>query len=386
MVRDMAKHKANRMKDAAKHHSSISAYVTRNSARPNAAAATNSTNTNNNDTPGRSVTNNVATSSAEDGTAPGEVDVASVTAPAPDADVNVANNNDQIATTNNNNAAAQDDTTTNTAAQDSDNGDNDDVKKEIDNAVNYRGRARTGRFDMYTTARPLCKWCRSVDCVSRDGWMQSPRRAHSRTRNVALLGRKYKCTVRRDAKLRPYRFRSIDTQVIEQSHDYVQMVWRMEGFDCSHKSAISLPLLRDLRSTVVQGLSINGFRHTILQQQREHHLMVSIQWRSYIHHVRKYPRIGFTESMIKDFPDFDSDEYDQTLPSVSWLIRRVVLMMESDNEYKKRRMQMIDGRHLSGDHSFKLTKCVMSGGCKAFCAIYCVLNEYSQVVAWWFTN
>jgi len=49
-------------------------------------------------------------------------------------------------------------------------------------------------------------------------------------------------------------------------------------------------------------------------------------------------------------------------------------------------MQMVDGRHLSGDRSFKLTKCVMSGGSKAFCAIYCVLNEYSQVVAWWFTN
>ena len=93
----MAKHKANRLKDAAKEHSSsISAYFTRNSARPNAAAATNSTNTNNNDTPGRSVTNNVATSTAEDDTALGEVDVASVAAPAPapDADVNVANNND----------------------------------------------------------------------------------------------------------------------------------------------------------------------------------------------------------------------------------------------------------------------------------------------------
>lgn len=66
---------------------------------------------------------------AEDDTALGEVDVASaVTTPAPDADVNVANNNDQITTTNNNNnAAAQDDLTINTAAQDNDNGDNDDV-------------------------------------------------------------------------------------------------------------------------------------------------------------------------------------------------------------------------------------------------------------------
>ena len=88
----MAKHKANRLKDAAKEHSrSISAYFTRNSARPNAAAAQNSTNADtddNNDTPERPVTNIVAaTSTAEDGATLGKVDVASVTDVAPDAGV-----------------------------------------------------------------------------------------------------------------------------------------------------------------------------------------------------------------------------------------------------------------------------------------------------------
>ena len=49
-------------------------------------------------------------------------------------------------------------------------------------------------------------------------------------------------------------------------------------------------------------------------------------------------------------------------------------------------MQMIDGKHLSGDHSFKMTKCIMSNGSKTFTAMYTLMNEYGQVVAFWFTT
>ena len=128
----MKNHKASQLKDAAKEHSrSIRAYLTRNSARPNAAAAQNSTNadTDDNDIPEHMMTNNAAaTSTAEDGATLGEADLASVTAPSPYADVNVANNNDQLATTNNN-AAARDNTTINTAGQDNNNGNNDVSKR-----------------------------------------------------------------------------------------------------------------------------------------------------------------------------------------------------------------------------------------------------------------
>ena len=242
--------------------------------------------------------------------------------------------------------------------------------------------------NMYSNCAPPCKWCKSSECVVRDGWMQLPRRGHSRTRNVAILGRRYYCSVRKKAGL-PYNFRGIDKEVIDSSPDYVQMIWRMHGFDLSHKSAIYLPLLREMRSAVVQGLSVNGFRNVLIQQLREYHLMVSIQWRSYVDHIRKNPPImqpGTIEAMMKDFVEFDSDEYDQTIPSLSWLIQRMTLLMESDETYKKRRMQMVDGKHLSGDHSFKLTKCVTSGGSKPFTAIYCLMNEFGQVVAWWFTS
>ena len=116
----------NRPKDASKHSSSISVYFTRNSARPNAAAAQNSTNadTDDNDIPEHMMTNNAAaTSTAEDGATLGKADLASVTAPSPYADVNVANNNDQLATTNNNAAAR--DNTKNMAGQNNNNGNND---------------------------------------------------------------------------------------------------------------------------------------------------------------------------------------------------------------------------------------------------------------------
>ena len=60
--------------------------------------------------------------------------------------------------------------------------------------------------------------------------------------------------------------------------------------------------------------------------------------------------------------------------------------MELDESYKQKRMQMMDGKHLSGDHSFKLTKCVLSDGSRPFTAMYCLMNEYGQVMAWWFTT
>ena len=57
-----------------------------------------------------------------------------------------------------------------------------------------------------------------------------------------------------------------------------------------------------------------------------------------------------------DFFEFDSKEYDQTVPSCSYLIEVVVAIMESDATYKMRQMQMVDGKHLSGDHSFSCSQ------------------------------
>lgn len=86
------------------------------------------------------------------------------------------------------------------------------------------------------------------------------------------------------------------------------------------------------------------------------------------------------------FAEFQSMMYHQPTPSNQYLISRAILLMESNAEYKMRRMQLVDGKHLSGDHSFKVAKCVIAGGSKAFTAMYIIMNEFGQVVAWWFTT
>ena len=168
------------------------------------------------------------------------------------------------------------------------------VKKKIDDAVNYQGRGNSGRFigqfptefkgivspskdaighfpvrsgvlemadfcypdlfvwypeaefqRMYPRGVPPCKWCGSDSrCVMRYSWMPAPRRGHSDTRNTAILSRVYYCATRKSSGMKPYFFSGIDKEVINNSPDYVKMRWRMDGFDISHRSAISLSVLR----------------------------------------------------------------------------------------------------------------------------------------------
>lgn len=69
-----------------------------------------------------------------------------------------------------------------------------------------------------------------------------------------------------------------------------------------------------MRSAVVQGISVNGFRETLLQSQREYHLMISVQWRAYIDHLRqKRPLIdGATPAELNALQRQDFVEYDST--------------------------------------------------------------------------
>ena len=131
-----------------------------------------------------------------------------------------------------------------------------------------------------------------------------------------------------------------------------------------------------------------------MESLKAYHLHIAIQWRAYVDQLNMLRGNGIylflTEGQIRqrkiDFADFDSKEYDQKVPSCSYLIKKVVGLMESNNDYKSRRMQMVDGKHLSGDHSFKLAKCILSNRAKVFTAMYCIMNEYGQVAAWWFTT
>jgi len=250
--------------------------------------------------------------------------------------------------------------------------------------------------DWYPEALPCCKWHGDTKCVVREGWMRDARHGYASHRITAIMGRYYECTIRRDkTKEKPFSFRSIDPAVIKNSDDYIKEQWNKMGLDMSHRAAIEIDLLEHLRSDLIQGLGINPFRRSHIEMTKRYHFRLSRQNRAYVDMLRSKIRRGasilLTPTMVKsrmeeDFAEFDSDMYHQQTPSNSYLIGRVIQFMEADAEYRTRRMQMIDGRHLSGDHSFKLVKTVIAGGVKAFAAMYCIMNKFGQVAAWWFTT
>lgn len=151
-----------------------------------------------------------------------------------------------------------------------------------------------------------------------------------------------------------------------------------------------MSLLEDLRSSLNHGLGVSGFRNALLERMKRYHFQLSIQWRDYVDSLGSHPTVLLTPADITsrrvDFCKFDSNEYHENVPTCKYLISQVVGSMESNSEYKRKRMQLVDGRHLSGNHSFKLTKKILSGGSKVFTAMYCIMNEYGQVVAWWVTT
>lgn len=248
---------------------------------------------------------------------------------------------------------------------------------------------------LYPHARPKCPFHDSTSCVVHDGWMRHPRHGYKEDGRVcAIIGRCYKCKIREESETQPKSFRSIDKRVIANAHDYVQTMWLDQGFDFSHRGGYQLESLQTSRSSVVQGLGFNGLRRVHIETTKRYHLRTSRKWRSYVDSLDDIRRRGgdirltaqLVESMRKDFCDFDSDLYHEPLPSSSYLTSMCIQMMERDTVYKRLKMQMIDGQHLSGDHSFKLCKCVVANGSKAFSAMYCIMNEFGQVVAWWLTG
>ncbi len=113
-----------------------------------------------------------------------------------------------------------------------------------------------------------------------------PRHCHDKERVVALLGKRYECKERKKENTKDvpvqYGFRGYDKEVLSKSDDFVKMEWEKHGFDLSHRSGIKLILLRNLRSEMSQSLSVSGFRQSMLESAKDHHLFTQAQWRSYV--------------------------------------------------------------------------------------------------------
>jgi len=241
----------------------------------------------------------------------------------------------------------------------------------------------------YQNNRPKCKWHNTTDCINLKGYVTTPRHCYGAKRTLALIGKWYLCKIRQQDGSRPHYFRSYDANVIANCHECVKIQWQKHGFYLSKRAGISVSLLEALRSGLNQGLGVSGFRNILLERCKKNYFLIRRQHQAHVNDIKSHCYFITPEQIEErkvEFFEFDSKDFDQTVPSCCYLIARVISLMESDAKYKTLRMQMIDGKHLSGDHSFKLVKCVTLNGTKAYTAMYCIMNEFGQVVGWWFTT
>lgn len=260
------------------------------------------------------------------------------------------------------------------------------LKQEVDRSVKLKGRGRTARFEgkfpreysqlikpsedpeayfdhqrldrnhfamphiqfwlpealhprYFPTARPPCKWHGTHECVSIEGWVKSPRHCYGEDRVIALIGKKYKCKIRKKAGDVPCFFRGYDRDVIANSNDYIRMIWRKIGFDVSHRGAISWRLLERLQSYMLQSLSVSGFRASLVECAMNYHLRLSVQWRAYVDSLTTHK-----PSLTGKGDDGDSDSESDTLESPAERARRL------GNSKKRRRKNAAPRCRRCGKH------------------------------------
>lgn len=160
--------------------------------------------------------------------------------------------------------------------------------------------------EFYPRGRPKCKFHNTTDCCKHDGWMLEPRSGYRENRLCAIIGRKYYCKRNKEAGGLVYNFRGIDEDVIKQDDSaYVRTQWRMKGFDFSHKAGISNELLEQCRRSLIEGLSVSGFRNAMMQGTKQHHMNLSVLHRSYFqnHQLRVTESAELLRQQKRQFPN-----------------------------------------------------------------------------------
>ena len=241
-----------------------------------------------------------------------------------------------------------------------------------------------------SNGRPPCKFHGTYSCVQKNGWVLSPRHCYDATGVTALIGKKYYCSARKQARTKPWNFRGYDQAVIENSPDYVQAIWKAEGFSISHRGAVAWKVLESMNSCLMNGIGVSGYHATLVENYKKEHFRSFQKWRAYVDHVRTNRPVmatlkSVTELINTSFPEFDSFQFGGRKPTSAYLLSRVILLIESSIPYYEKRIQMIDGKSLSGDHSFKVAKLIALGGARIYTAMYTMMNEYGQVPGFWFT-
>jgi hypothetical protein len=167
----------------------------------------------------------------------------------------------------------------------------------------------------------------------------------------------------------------------------VQAWWQQHGYLCMHKGAAKWSVIDKMHSSLALGMGASGFLKQLAESYKRWHLQTARKWRDYCNYQAAQRLVTEQEPFQRaTFIAFDSKEYGGKIPSLAYLIWCYICFVEDKIPYYLRHQQMVDGKSWSVDHSMKVTKVILVCSERAYTAMYTVMNEYGQVVAWWLTN
>jgi hypothetical protein len=215
---------------------------------------------------------------------------------------------------------------------------------------------------LFPHKRPMCPWHNDWQCVRHDGWTFYPRRAIGDSKNIALIGRKHRCIVRCKAKEKPYNFLGTADKVIAQAPEYVQAYWNEHGFILSHRGAVERSIINQMRSLMAHGAGASGFSKSLMEKYRNTYMNSRKMWHAFSDCRYHDPGALSTRIPRAIFPTFDDRKYDVKVPSTTFLTSLCIKEIERRIPYYKRKLEMVSGKALSGDHSHKIAKVILIEG------------------------
>ena len=233
-----------------------------------------------------------------------------------------------------------------------------------------------------------CPTCGDVGRrVTQDGWA-APRFVVGIDRAYFLLGKKYICRNCADAR-RKCRFRSYNPDAV--AHLPTWMQWQMPAY-VGRKTAISHVLLDLLCRQPCNGQSFRDFANMVRELNVKNYWRLSGIYYSFAVADRLNPTIEGAawylhseNAKVAEFSAFrDPERYMGRAVSVGFLIKHYMRYAFSRWNFVRKSIQRVGGKYLRGDHSFKLVKKMVVEGERPFVAIYSVMNEYSEIVGYWF--
>ena len=237
-----------------------------------------------------------------------------------------------------------------------------------------------------------CPSCGPVgSAVTQDGWAP-PRFVISLNVNSPVLAsrEKYICNICRRAGRR-CRFRGYNPDAVAHLPNWIQ--WQMPAY-VGPKTAIDRTLLFLLQRQPVCGQSFRDFANMVKELNYKYYYLMCGVYYGFGIADRLTPTVAGAawyaqpeNGKIVAFSEFDDAErYMGKVVGVQFLIRHFLRHAFSRWNFCRRAMQHIGGKYLRGDHSFKLVKKMAVDGERPFVAVYCVMNEYSEIVGYWFVR